>query len=279
MPDVTPLLVGINADVRPTTATVDGVIGTERSCAAGLHHRLSDESLHRSVRGRSRLRRLSAPVAPLAARLRLLRRARRSTNSVPTCRGCAHVHQRRDACRKRFLLGANYWSRAGGPRMWERFDEAHRARRAARAARRRARLPAHVRLRAHLHAAPAGNRPGRRWRRWRASPIWLTRRGCRCCRRRWSGTCRARTSTSPVRATRSLYRDPGAARLAGGAGARASSAALRDKPSVLGWILTNEMPLWGGPARRRRRGRLGARAHRRRARRRRHAARSAPATA
>ena len=28
MPDVTPLLVGINADVRPTAATVDGVIGT-----------------------------------------------------------------------------------------------------------------------------------------------------------------------------------------------------------------------------------------------------------
>ncbi len=28
MPDVTPLLVGINADVRPTQATVDGVIGT-----------------------------------------------------------------------------------------------------------------------------------------------------------------------------------------------------------------------------------------------------------
>jgi endo-1,4-beta-mannosidase len=25
--------------------------------------------------------------------------------------------------RPRFLLGANYWSRAGGPRMWERFDE------------------------------------------------------------------------------------------------------------------------------------------------------------
>src|SRR6185369_9287158 len=25
---------------------------------------------------------------------------------------------------KRFLVGANYWSRAGGPRMWERFDEA-----------------------------------------------------------------------------------------------------------------------------------------------------------
>ena len=24
---------------------------------------------------------------------------------------------------KRFLVGANYWSRAGGPRMWERFDE------------------------------------------------------------------------------------------------------------------------------------------------------------
>ncbi len=24
---------------------------------------------------------------------------------------------------KKFLLGANYWSRAGGPRMWERFDE------------------------------------------------------------------------------------------------------------------------------------------------------------
>jgi hypothetical protein len=28
MPDLTPLLVGINADVRPTAATVDGVIGT-----------------------------------------------------------------------------------------------------------------------------------------------------------------------------------------------------------------------------------------------------------
>jgi endo-1,4-beta-mannosidase len=24
---------------------------------------------------------------------------------------------------RRFLVGANYWSRAGGPRMWERFDE------------------------------------------------------------------------------------------------------------------------------------------------------------
>jgi hypothetical protein len=28
MPDVTPLLVGINADVRPTSATVDGIVGT-----------------------------------------------------------------------------------------------------------------------------------------------------------------------------------------------------------------------------------------------------------
>jgi endo-1,4-beta-mannosidase len=28
------------------------------------------------------------------------------------------------AVTKRFRLGANYWSRAGGPRMWERFDEA-----------------------------------------------------------------------------------------------------------------------------------------------------------
>jgi len=28
MEDVTPLLVGVNADVRPTVATVDGVIGT-----------------------------------------------------------------------------------------------------------------------------------------------------------------------------------------------------------------------------------------------------------
>src|SRR5215471_17591902 len=26
--------------------------------------------------------------------------------------------------RETFLLGVNYWSRAGGPRMWERFDEA-----------------------------------------------------------------------------------------------------------------------------------------------------------
>ena len=23
----------------------------------------------------------------------------------------------------KFLVGANYWSRGGGPRMWERFDE------------------------------------------------------------------------------------------------------------------------------------------------------------
>jgi endo-1,4-beta-mannosidase len=28
-----------------------------------------------------------------------------------------------DAFAGRFLLGVNYWSRAGGPRMWERFDE------------------------------------------------------------------------------------------------------------------------------------------------------------
>src|SRR5262249_37838751 len=28
MPDLTPLLVGINADVRPSVATVDGVVGT-----------------------------------------------------------------------------------------------------------------------------------------------------------------------------------------------------------------------------------------------------------
>ena len=234
MPDVTPLLVG-----HQRRRAADGGDRRRRhrhraAGAAGVDHRLSGQPPHRAVRARRRLRGLSAAVAARRRRTTAASARGRSMSRprAPDLPGCAHVHRPRELP-QRFLLGANYWSRAGGPRMWERFDEADVRAELAHAARDRARLPAHVRLRADVDADAAGARRGGAGAMARFADAGARGRARRSCRRRWSGTCRARTSTSPARRADALALPRSrAARLAGGAGARGRGAALAGKPNV-----------------------------------------------
>ena len=94
-------------------------------------------------------------------------------------------------------IGANFWSRSGGPRMWTRYDPAHRARGARGARRLRLQRHALVLLLAGLRA---GTRPARR--RVLGAVRRFPRRSRRDGARRRSrpsssATCRARTGTRP----------------------------------------------------------------------------------
>jgi endo-1,4-beta-mannosidase len=144
---------------------------------------------------------------------------------------------------KRFLVGANYWSRAGGPRMWERFDEpVVRAELAAAGV---------DSLRIFAFAPTMMPRPPV----VEAAPLALM----------------ARFADLAHEAGLSLWPTPLVGHMSGenfgfaGQGARSLYTdaelrdwqealvhgvveALADKPNVAGWILTNEMPLWGGVA-------------------------------
>jgi endo-1,4-beta-mannosidase len=148
---------------------------------------------------------------------------------------------------RRFLLGANYWSRAGGPRMWERFDEAIvkeelRALRAAGldclrmfafAPTMTPRPPAvdDVALATMARFADLAHEAG-----LSLFPTPLV------------GHMSGENFGLPgLPDGRALYSDR-EARAAQVALVRGVVAALRGKPNVAGWILTNEMPLWGGTA-------------------------------
>ena len=176
---------------------------------------------------RRRLHRLSAlRRSPSQRRLRRLVRCCGCRADIPRHRrgdcprrrrlaACSTAATQLSAFAGRFLLGANYWSRAGGPRMWERFDaDVVRAELRA-AARHRARLLPHVRLRADVHAAPAGASSESARARFRASLRLADEEGVGgSCRRRWSGTCRARTSDFPGQAGALALLATGAARVA-----------------------------------------------------------------
>ncbi|MGZ3426505.1 MAG: beta-mannosidase, partial [Polyangia bacterium] len=149
---------------------------------------------------------------------------------------------------KRFLLGANYWSRAGGPRMWERFDET-----VVKDELRALRAVGLDCLRMFAFAQTMMPRPPA------IDDAALARM--------------ARFADLAHEAGLSLFPTPLVGHMSGenfgfpgqsgfpGDGAlyrdralvdwqialvRAVVGALRDKPNIAGWILTNEMPLWAG---------------------------------
>ncbi|MCU1278397.1 MAG: beta-mannosidase [bacterium] len=149
---------------------------------------------------------------------------------------------------KRFLLGANYWSRAGGPRMWERFDEAivREELRALRAAgldclRMFAFAPT------MMPAPPAVD----------DAALALMARFADLAHEaglsllptplvgHMSGENFGFPGQGAFPGDGALYRDR-ALLAAQTALVRAVVGALRGKPNVAAWILTNEMPLWAG---------------------------------
>ncbi|MDB4969617.1 MAG: beta-mannosidase [Myxococcales bacterium] len=145
---------------------------------------------------------------------------------------------------KRFAVGANYWSRAGGPRMWERFDETTvKAELAALKAAGldclrifafaptmmphppavdEAALAAMKRFAALAHEAGLSLYP---------TPL--------------VGHMSGENFDFPGQGARSLYSDE-ELRAWQTALVRGVVGALRSEPNIAGWILTNEMPLWGG---------------------------------
>ena len=148
----------------------------------------------------------------------------------------------------RFLLGANYWSRAGGPRMWERFDEA--VVRAELAALKAMGLDA---LRVFAFAptmmpAPPALDEGKLGLMARFAEL-AAEAGLSLLPTplvgHMSGENYGFAGGGPPGDGRSLYRDPELrawqAALVGGV-----VGALAGKPAVIGWILSNEMPLWAG---------------------------------
>lgn len=145
---------------------------------------------------------------------------------------------------KKFLLGANYWSRAGGPRMWERFDE-----------------PTVERELAQLRAVgldclrcfafiptfmprPPAVEPAPLQRLARFAEL-AHAAGLSLLATPLVGHMSGENFDFANQRDRSLYRDA-ELRAWQTALVLAVANALADKPSLLGYALTNEMPLWGG---------------------------------
>jgi endo-1,4-beta-mannosidase len=146
---------------------------------------------------------------------------------------------------KRFLLGANYWSRAGGPRMWERFDEqAVRVELAELRAIGLDCLRAFAFIPSFMPEPPAVvpemiERFARFARLAEAAELSLLPTAL-------VGHMSGENFDFRGQAGRSLYRDPEL--LAWQAVLlRALATALADSPAVIGWVLSNEMPLWATP--------------------------------
>lgn len=144
----------------------------------------------------------------------------------------------------RFILGANYWSRAGGPRMWERLDESvvrHEL-----AALKTAGIDC---LRLFAFAPTMMPRPPA----VAAAPLAAMTRfaqlaheaGLTLLPTPLVGHMSGENYGFAGQGARSLYSD-GELRAWQTALVRAVVGALASEPNVAGWILTNEMPLWAG---------------------------------
>jgi endo-1,4-beta-mannosidase len=144
----------------------------------------------------------------------------------------------------RFLLGVNYWSRGGGPRMWERFDE---ARVAAELGQMRAIGLDACRLFAYVPSfvpSPPRVEPEMLARFRRVAQL-AGEAGVGILPSALVGHMSGENYDFPGQRGRSLYADPELlswqAALVG-----ELAGALADCPSVLGFVLSNEMPLWAG---------------------------------
>jgi endo-1,4-beta-mannosidase len=146
--------------------------------------------------------------------------------------------------RRRFAIGANYWSRAGGPRMWSRFDA--EVVRSELAQLRRAGLDS---LRMFAFApdfmpSPPLVEPAM-LARLREFAALAESAGIDLFPTPLVGHMSGENFDFPGQNGRSLYRDPELLDWQE-ALVRAVVAALADRPNIGGWILTNEFPLWAG---------------------------------
>src|SRR5439155_23988039 len=197
----------------------------------------------RPLRSRRRLRSLPASVGVVGGRLRLLRRPARLQRLRQRHRN-ARMPTGPVSLPKRFLVGANYWSRAGGPRMWERFDEAMV--KAELAALKAAGLDC---LRVFAFAPTMMPRPpavdDARLAAMARFATLAHEAGLAIFPTPLVGHMSGENFDFPAQGGRSLYAD-GELRAWQIALVRGVVGALRDHPAVAGWILSNEMPLWGG---------------------------------
>jgi endo-1,4-beta-mannosidase len=145
---------------------------------------------------------------------------------------------------RRFLLGANYWSRAGGPRMWERFDEA-----VVRDELQALRAIGLDCLRMFAFAPTMMPHPpavdGAALALMARFADLAHEAGLALFPTPLVGHMSGENFGLPGQGERSLYRD-GELRAWQEALVRGIVGALAGKPNIAGWILTNEMPLWAG---------------------------------
>lgn len=149
--------------------------------------------------------------------------------------------------RPAFVLGVNYWSQAGGPRMWERFDPGvvEREIRAMRdmgmnACRAFVFIPSFARR-------PPGADP-EALARFRTFLDLAHRHRLQVFPSLLVGHMSGENYDFPGQAPgQSLYEDEELLRWQV-ALAEAVCGAVRGHPAVAGWVLSNEMPLWGGRA-------------------------------
>jgi endo-1,4-beta-mannosidase len=152
----------------------------------------------------------------------------------------------RPAFAGRFLLGANYWSRRGGPRMWERFDAAFVA---AELKQLRAIGLDCLRMFAFVPSfmpSPPAVDPAM-LDRLRGFGRLAEGVGLQLLPTAIVGHMSGENYDFPGRGGRSLYTDPEVLSWQTTLTSRLVEA-LRESPSVLGWVLSNEMPLYGGGA-------------------------------
>ena len=145
-----------------------------------------------------------------------------------------------------FWLGANFWSRTGGPLMWRSYDPAVIRAELAVLQRPRADHDPVVLLLARLHARPSEIDETLSAR----FADFLDRhaeQGMPPSRPSSSATCPARTGTRPGAAAAT------STRTCGWSAARPGSPAEMTRrfaghPAVAGWLVSNEMPIYGGSA-------------------------------
>jgi endo-1,4-beta-mannosidase len=143
-----------------------------------------------------------------------------------------------------FLLGINYWSRAGGPRMWERWDE----RRVRAEVRQMRRIGLGV-CRSFLFAPSFMPRPpavdGTALRRFARFLRICADEGLATMPSLVVGHMSGENWEFPGQAGRSPYLDP-EVRSWERALCREAARAARGAPALAGWVLSNEMPYFGG---------------------------------